>query len=28
MSALGLKIIDNAVESANVWINDVNDRTG
>lgn len=28
MSALGLKIIDNAVESANIWVNDVNERTG
>ena len=28
MSALGLKIIDESVQAANVWINDVNDRTG
>lgn len=28
MSALGLKIIDEAVQSANAWINDVNTRTG
>ncbi len=28
MSALGLKIIDSAVESANIWINEVNDHTG
>lgn len=28
MSALGLKIIDSAVESTNIWVNDVNDRTG
>jgi len=28
MSALGLKIIDDAVQSANVWINEVNQSTG
>lgn len=28
MSALGLKVIDRAVESANVWINEVDYRTG
>lgn len=28
MSALGLKIIDNAVEDANAWINEVDRRTG
>lgn len=28
MSALGLKMIDSAVESANVWINEVDFRTG
>lgn len=28
MSALGLKIIDSAVEAANIWINDVDERTG
>lgn len=28
MSALGLKIIDTAVEGANLWINEVNERTG
>lgn len=28
MSALGLKVIDNAVQSANVWINEVDYRTG
>ncbi len=28
MSALGLKIIDESVQSANVWINDVDYRTG
>ena len=28
MSALGLKVIDKAVEDANVWINEVNAKTG
>lgn len=28
MTALGLKMIDRAVETANVWINEVNYRTG
>lgn len=28
MSALGLKIIDTSVESANAWINEVDDRIG
>ncbi len=28
MSALGLKVIDSAVQSANVWINEVDYRTG
>ena len=28
MSALGLKIIDESVQAANAWINDVNARTG
>ena len=28
MSALGLKIIDESVQQANSWINEVNDRTG
>lgn len=28
MSALGLKIIDTAVEAANLWINEVNERAG
>lgn len=28
MSALGLKIIDEAVQSANLWINEVDERTG
>lgn len=28
MSALGLKIIDESVQAANVWINEVNERTG
>ena len=28
MSALGLKIIDSAVETANIWVNDVDERTG
>ncbi|WP_137702912.1 DUF2267 domain-containing protein [Marimonas lutisalis] len=28
MSALGLKIIDSAVETANAWINEVDTRTG
>ncbi|MGC9368656.1 MAG: DUF2267 domain-containing protein [Paracoccaceae bacterium] len=28
MSALGLKIIDDAVKTANEWINAVNDKTG
>lgn len=28
MSALGLKIIDNAAESTNLWVNEVNERTG
>lgn len=28
MSALGLKIIDESVQSANIWINEVNYRTG
>ncbi len=28
MSALGLRIIDESVQAANIWINDVNDRTG
>ncbi|MDJ0824521.1 MAG: DUF2267 domain-containing protein [Rhodobacter sp.] len=28
MSALGLRIIDESVQAANIWINDVNERTG
>lgn len=28
MSALGLKVIDSAVQSANIWINEVDYRTG
>ncbi|MHC0053047.1 DUF2267 domain-containing protein [Actibacterium sp. D379-3] len=28
MSALGLKIIDDAVQAANAWVNEVDDRTG
>ncbi len=28
MSALGLRIIDESVQAANIWINDVNTRTG
>ena len=28
MSALGAKIIDNAAQQANIWINEVNDATG
>ncbi|MEL6101143.1 MAG: DUF2267 domain-containing protein [Pseudomonadota bacterium] len=28
MSALGLKIIDTSVEAANLWINELNERTG
>lgn len=28
MSALGLKIIDESVQQANIWINEVNYRTG
>ncbi|MDH5798762.1 MAG: DUF2267 domain-containing protein [Paracoccaceae bacterium] len=28
MSALGLRIIDESVQTANAWINEVNDRTG
>ncbi len=28
MSALGLKIIDESVQQANSWINEVNERTG
>lgn len=28
MSALGLKIIDEAVQSANIWINETDERTG
>ncbi|RMH44555.1 MAG: DUF2267 domain-containing protein [Alphaproteobacteria bacterium] len=28
MSALGLKIIDEAVQTANIWVNEVNERTG
>ncbi len=28
MSALGLKIIDESAEAANVWFNEVNERTG
>ena len=28
MSALGLRIIDESVQQANAWINDVNERTG
>lgn len=28
MSALGLKILDESVHQANVWINEVNERTG
>lgn len=27
MSALGLKIVDSAVETTNAWVNDVNERT-
>lgn len=28
MSALGLRIIDESVQQANIWINEVNERTG
>ncbi|MFQ6548257.1 DUF2267 domain-containing protein [Aestuariibius sp. 2305UL40-4] len=28
MSALGLKIIDESVQAANIWINEVNERVG
>ncbi|MDJ0627239.1 MAG: DUF2267 domain-containing protein [Rhodobacter sp.] len=28
MSALGLRIIDESVQAANIWINEVNERTG
>ncbi|MCU9849694.1 DUF2267 domain-containing protein [Defluviimonas sp. WL0024] len=28
MSALGLKMIDEAVQSANIWVNEVDSRTG
>mgnify|MGYP003852150161 FL=1 len=28
MSALGLKIIDDAVKTTNEWVNEVNDKTG